>query len=68
MCIGGFLNRVVGAKRFLPVLAEQGTIDRIISFIVGGVLLLVVVYFSPVPPSASVDDKEPEKKAATDSE
>ncbi len=66
--IGAGLTAIVVAKLFLLDLAGQGTIERIISFIVVGVLLLVVGYFSPVPPSASIDDKEPDKKAATDSE
>jgi uncharacterized membrane protein len=49
--IGATLTAIVVAKLFLLDLSEQGTIERIISFIVVGVLLLVVGYFSPVPPA-----------------
>jgi len=63
--IGAGLTAIVVAKLFLLDLAGQGTIERIISFIVVGVLLLVVGYFSPVPPAAKA---EVEKSAATDSE
>jgi uncharacterized membrane protein len=34
-------------------LSNVGTIARIVSFIGVGVLMLVVGYFSPVPPKAS---------------
>jgi uncharacterized membrane protein len=52
--IGAVLTGVVVAKLFLLDLDGQGTIERIVSFLVVGVLLLVVGYFSPVPPAASV--------------
>jgi uncharacterized membrane protein len=65
--IGAALTAIVVAKLFLLDLAGQGTIERIISFIVVGALLLVVGYFSPVPPSSKV--KESERSAtAIDSE
>ena len=54
--IGASLTAIVVAKLFLLDLSGQGTIERIISFIVVGALLLVVGYFSPVPPAAK--DKE----------
>ena len=46
---GGLLAGVV-AKLFIVDLASVGTIERIVSFIGVGILLLVVGYFSPVPP------------------
>ena len=48
--VGATLTGVVVAKLFLLDLSEQGTVERIISFMVVGILLLVVGYFSPVPP------------------
>ena len=45
----GFMGLVV-IKLFLVDLGNSGTIERIISFIAVGVLLLVVGYFAPVPP------------------
>jgi uncharacterized membrane protein len=47
---GGGLLAVVVAKLFIVDLASVGTIERIVSFIGVGILLLVVGYFSPVPP------------------
>jgi uncharacterized membrane protein len=48
--VGGGLLAVVVAKLFLVDLSSVGAIERIVSFIGVGVLLLVVGYFSPVPP------------------
>jgi uncharacterized membrane protein len=45
----GFMGLVV-LKLFLVDLGNSGTIERIISFIGIGALLLVVGYFAPVPP------------------
>lgn len=50
--VGAALTGVVVAKLFLLDLSDRGTIERIISFMVVGILLLVVGYFSPVPPDA----------------
>ena len=41
---------VVVAKLFLVDLSHVGGIERIVSFIAVGVLMLVIGYFSPVPP------------------
>lgn len=46
----GLLILVV-AKLFLIDLAGVGTIARIVSFIVVGILILVVAYLSPLPPT-----------------
>jgi uncharacterized membrane protein len=62
--IGASLTAIVVAKLFLLDLSGQGTIERIISFIVVGALLLVVGYFSPVPPVL----KSNAAKAVIDSE
>ena len=49
---GATLMGVVVAKLFLVDFSQLGTVTRIISFLGVGVLMLVVGYFSPVPPRA----------------
>ena len=51
--VGAALLAVVIGKLFLVDLARVGTIERIVSFVVVGVLMLVVGYFSPLPPQAA---------------
>jgi len=65
--IGAALTAIVVAKLFLLDLSGQETIERIISFIVVGALLLVVGYFSPVPPSSKAKETD-ESAAIIDSE
>jgi uncharacterized membrane protein len=48
--VGGGLLAVVVGKLFLVDLSSVGAVERIVSFIGVGVLLLVIGYFSPVPP------------------
>lgn len=48
--VGAALMGLVVIKLFLVDLGNSGTIERIISFIGVGALLLVVGYFAPVPP------------------
>lgn len=48
----GLLGAVV-AKLFLVDLAGQGSVARIVSFVVVGLLILLIGWFSPVPPRAS---------------
>jgi uncharacterized membrane protein len=48
--VGGVLLAIVVAKLFMVDLSNVGAIERIVSFIGVGVLLLVIGYFSPVPP------------------
>ena len=43
---------VVIAKLFLVDLSHVGTVDRIISFVGVGLLMLIIGYFSPLPPAA----------------
>jgi hypothetical protein len=43
-------SRVAEGKLFFVELANSGTIERIVSFIVVGVALLVIGYFVPLPP------------------
>ncbi len=51
--VGAGLMGFVVVKLFLVDLASTGSIERIISFVVVGLLLLVVGYFSPMPPHLS---------------
>ena len=48
---GAGLLAVVVLKLFLVELADTGGLYRIVSFIVVGLLLLLVGYFAPVPPA-----------------
>lgn len=50
--IGAVLMAVVVAKLFLIDLSNVGGIERVVSFIGVGVLMLVIGYFAPVPPKA----------------
>ncbi len=49
------LMAVVVAKLFLVDLVHIGTLARIVSFLVVGGLMLVIGYFSPLPPAASAE-------------
>jgi uncharacterized membrane protein len=48
--VGAVLLGLVVAKLFFVDLAGSGTIARIVSFIAVGVLMLLIGYFSPMPP------------------
>jgi uncharacterized membrane protein len=50
--VGAALLGVVVAKLFLVDLASTGTVERVVSFISVGVLVIVVGYFAPVPPKS----------------
>lgn len=50
--VGAVLVTVVVAKLFLVELSQRGGVERIVSFLGVGVLLLVVGYFAPLPPAA----------------
>lgn len=51
---GAALMGVVVVKLFLIDLSGIGTVERIVSFIGVGLLMLVVGYFSPVPPKQEI--------------
>jgi len=51
---GATLLAIVVVKLFLVDLSSIGTIERIVSFVSVGVLMLVLGYFSPLPPVAEV--------------
>ena len=52
--IGASLIAFVVGKLFLVELAASGSLERIVSFIVVGLLLLLVGYFAPLPPRQDV--------------
>lgn len=51
--VGAALMGLVVAKLFIVDLSGVGTVERIVSFIVVGLLMLLVGYLSPMPPKAS---------------
>jgi uncharacterized membrane protein len=53
--VGAALLAVVVAKLFLVDLSRVGSIERIVSFVVVGGLMLVIGWFSPLPPAESRD-------------
>lgn len=56
--VGTALLALVVAKLFLVDLAGVGTVARIVSFLVAGLLILLIGYLSPLPPRAqSQEDK-----------
>jgi uncharacterized membrane protein len=54
---GAALLVVVIAKLFLVDLSRVGTIERIVSFVGVGLLMLVIGYFSPLPPAGQSEVK-----------
>jgi uncharacterized membrane protein len=48
--VGAALMGVVVVKLFIVELARVGSVERIVSFIVVGLLMLLIGYLSPVPP------------------
>lgn len=55
---GAALMGVVVAKLFLVDLSNVGTVERIVSFIGVGVLMLVIGYLSPVPPRFATEEQK----------
>ena len=55
--IGAILLGMVVAKLFLVDLSGTGTIARIVSFLVVGMLMLIIGYFSPIPPKTGEEIK-----------
>lgn len=53
---GAGLLGVVVVKLFLVDLASHGTVERIVSFVAVGLLMLVIGWFAPVPPRAGADE------------
>jgi uncharacterized membrane protein len=55
---GAVLVGLVVAKIFLLDLAQHGTVERIVSFIGAGLMLLVMGYFAPLPPAKPSESEE----------
>ncbi len=49
-----FLSSLMEISLFLVELGNSGGVARIVSFIVVGLLLLVVGYFAPIPPKNKI--------------
>jgi uncharacterized membrane protein len=62
--VGAALMAALVAKLFLVDTAGRGTVARIASFLVVGVLLLVAGYLSPLPPQASTGTGSEGERAA----
>ncbi|AOE87908.1 DUF2339 domain-containing protein [Pseudomonas sp. TCU-HL1] len=56
--VGAGLIAMVVAKLFFVELGNRGGLERIVSFIGVGVLLLVVGYFAPLPPRRAESEQE----------
>lgn len=57
---GAGLMGLVVAKIFLLDMAQRGSVERIVSFIGAGMLLLVMGYFAPLPPAKQKPETHPE--------
>ena len=55
---GAALVGLVVAKIFFLDLAQHGSVERIVSFIGAGIMLLVMGYFAPLPPANAAETKE----------
>ena len=56
--VGAALLGIVVAKLLLLDLSQSGTLTRVISFIGSGVVMLVIAYIAPLPPSLNEQKKE----------
>ncbi len=62
--LGAALVALVVAKLFFVELGNRGGLERIVSFIGVGVLLLVVGYFAPLPPRKPESEEQMERERA----
>jgi uncharacterized membrane protein len=65
--VGAALIGIVVAKLFFVELSNRGGLERIVSFIGVGILLLVVGYFAPLPPKIPTRSQASTDTAPTDS-
>jgi uncharacterized membrane protein len=56
--VGSALLAIVVVKLLLLDLSQSGTLTRVISFIASGVVMLVIAYLAPLPPSLLEPKKE----------
>jgi uncharacterized membrane protein len=61
---GAALLGLTVAKLFLVDLSNRGGSERIVAFIAVGVLMLVVGYFAPIPPTAAVLPADTDEETA----
>jgi uncharacterized membrane protein len=54
---GAGLLVMVVVKLFLVDLSNTGSVERIVSFVGVGILLLIIGYVSPVPPRTEKEDQ-----------
>ncbi|MCI5149772.1 MAG: DUF2339 domain-containing protein, partial [Candidatus Electrothrix sp. MAN1_4] len=55
--IGACLVGITVGKLFLIDLANSGTVERIVSFLAVGILLMIIGYFAPLPPAGSEEEE-----------
>jgi uncharacterized membrane protein len=55
--VGAGLIGITVAKLFLVDLANSGTVERIVSFLAVGALLMIIGYFAPLPPARIEQEK-----------
>ncbi len=55
--VGAGLVSITVAKLFLIDLANSGTVERIVSFLAVGILLMIIGYFAPLPPACSQQEE-----------
>jgi uncharacterized membrane protein len=65
--IGAVLIGIVVGKLFFVELSNRGSLERIVSFIGVGMLLLVVGYFAPLPPKKPTRSPLSDEATPTDS-
>jgi uncharacterized membrane protein len=53
--VGAGLLGIVVIKLFLVDLASHGTVERIVSFVAVGLLMLIIGWFAPLPPQNGAD-------------
>lgn len=56
--VGAALLAIVVLKLLLLDLSQSGTLTRVISFIGSGIVMLVIAYLAPLPPTLSENKKE----------
>ena len=62
--VGAGLMAVVVAKLFLLDLAQTGSVERIVSFIGAGIMLLIMGYFAPLPPAKTNSNQDTTEEAS----
>ncbi|XOF32846.1 MAG: DUF2339 domain-containing protein [Candidatus Electrothrix sp. YB6] len=61
--VGIGLIGVTVSKLFLVDLANSGTVERIVSFLAVGILLIIIAYFAPLPPASAEENENNEEES-----